>query len=105
MGSEQNNLKMEIITKYYDNNGKLKILKDKPSKIKSTIRFKISKNKKESPCCDFKGKCTNKSYAEVYPSLLSKTKNKGWSYLCKKHYTEEQKRLKWKLPACLKVEY
>ncbi|MBI5148289.1 hypothetical protein HZA33_01265 [Candidatus Pacearchaeota archaeon] len=80
-------------------------------------------NKKEFPCCDvrnvyisehpknlrgffdFKGKCTNIAYAEVFPFLLKKHPKKGWSYLCRKHYLEEQKRLKWKLPACLKVEW
>ncbi len=96
---------MKIITKYYDNNGRFKILKNKSKRIESTMRFKILKDKKEFPCCDFEGKCTNKAYAEVYPSLLRKTKNKGWSYLCKKHYTEEQKKFKWKLPACFKIEY
>ncbi len=60
-----------IITKYYDKNGKLRTLKLK-SKIRkniSFIRFKILDNGKEWPCCDFKGKCTNKAYAEVYPFL------------------------------------
>lgn len=96
---------MKIIAKYYDSNGKLRILKNKSKNTKSIMRFKIPKNKKEFPCCDFEGKCTNKAYAEVYPFLLRKTKNKGWSYLCKRHYTEEQKRLKWKMPACLSIEY
>lgn len=97
---------MEIITKYYDDSGKLKILKN-PNEIKdkSVIRFKIFKGK-EFPCCDFKGKCTNFAYAEVFPILLKGEKHKkGWSYLCKKHYYEEQKRLRWKLPACLSVEW
>ncbi len=97
---------MEIVTKYYDKNGKLRILKDSkvnPS-ISSTIRFKISKDK-EHPCCDFNGKCTNWAYAEVFPFLGKGGKKKGWSYLCKKHYLKEQKRLKWKLPACLGVNW
>ncbi|MEK6917605.1 MAG: hypothetical protein AABW51_01535 [Nanoarchaeota archaeon] len=96
---------MKIITKYYDKGGKLKILKNIGSNnVNSTIRFKILKNKREFPCCDFQGKCTNKACAEVYPSLM-KNSNKGWSYLCKKHYYQEQKRLKWKLPSCLNVEW
>jgi len=94
---------MKIITKYYDKQGKLRILKNK--KVDSTIRFKILKNGREFPCCDFKGKCTNIAYAEVYPFAIKNSKKKGWSYLCRKHYSEEQKRLKWKLPACLKVEW
>lgn len=96
---------MKIITKYYDKQGKLKILNDRSNKISSTIRFKRLKNKKEVPCCDFQGKCTNIAYAEVYPCAMKNSKKKGWSYLCKKHYYAEQKRLKWKLPACLKVEW
>ena len=97
--------KMKIIKKYYNAQGKLRILKNKNKKVDSTIRFKILKNGKEFPCCDFKGKCTNIAYAEVYPFAMKNSKKKGWSYLCKKHYSEEQKRLKWKLPACLKVEW
>ncbi len=49
--------------------------------------------------CDYKGICKNKAYREVYPSLLGgKYKNKGWSYLCKKHYYQEQKRFIGRLP-------
>ncbi|MEK6873044.1 MAG: hypothetical protein AABW90_03460 [Nanoarchaeota archaeon] len=96
---------MKIITKYYDKQGKLKILKDKNNKIDSIIRFKIFKNRKEFPCRDFKGKCTNIAYAEFYPYAMKYSKKKGWSYLCRKHYFEEQKRLNWKLPACLNVEW
>jgi len=72
---------------------------------KSTVRFKILKDGKKFPCCDFHGKCTNKAYAEVYPFMMKKNKNKGWNYLCRKHYSEEQKRLKWKLPSCLTIEW
>ncbi len=73
--------------------------------IKSnTIRFKVLKNGKKFPCCDFKGNCNNKAYAEVYPFLLKYKNKSGWSYLCKKHYCLEQKRYKGKLPACLSVE-
>ena len=70
--------------------------KEKPGED-SKIRFKLLKNGKSWPCCDFKGKCTNKAYVEVYPFILKNSK-KGWSYLCRKHYYLEQKRLKWKLP-------
>lgn len=97
-----------IVTKYYDKTGKLKTLKPntKIDKIKnSIIRFKVLNNN-EFPCCDMDGICTNKAYAEVFPSLLKvRSHKKGWSYLCKKHYYEEQNRLNWKLPACLKVEW
>lgn len=49
--------------------------------------------------CDYHGTCKNKAYREVYPSLLGgKYKERGWSYLCRKHYFQEQKRLKGKLP-------
>ncbi|HUW43783.1 MAG TPA: hypothetical protein VMV95_02385 [Bacillota bacterium] len=97
---------MKIILKYYDNKGNLKIIKSKSevTPIDSIIRFKILKNNEEWPCCDFYGKCTNKAYAEVYLFLMKKGK-KGWNYLCKKHYYEEQKRLEWKLPSCLSVEW
>lgn len=51
--------------------------------------------------CDYEGKCKNKAYREVYPSFLGgKYKNKGWSYLCKNHYHQEQKKFKEKLPNC-----
>ena len=57
--------------------------------------------KKRHPHCDYGGTCKNKAYMEVYPSLLGgKHKDRGWSYLCRKHYYQEQKRYKWKLPAC-----
>ncbi len=50
--------------------------------------------------CDYEGKCKNSAYAEVYPSLLGgKYKGSGWSYLCKKHYIQELKRFKGKLPS------
>jgi hypothetical protein len=44
---------MKIITKYYDEEGKLRVLKDKDKKSHSTIRFKILKDGKEFPCCDY----------------------------------------------------
>ena len=96
---------MKIIVKYYDKFGKLKILKDKNKEVSSIIRFKRLKNGKELPCCDYRGECTNIAYAEVYPMAKKNSKKKGWSYLCRKHYFSEEKRLKWRLPACLKVEW
>lgn len=98
-------IKMKIITKYYNKQGKLRILRDKSKDVTSVIRFKILKTGKEFPCCDFKGKCTNIAYAEVYPMAMKNSKKKGWSYLCKRHYLEEQKRLDWKIPASLKIEW
>jgi len=63
--------------------------------------MKKSKTKKKIPHCDYKGSCKNKAYMEIYPSLMSvKHKGRGWSYLCRKHYYQEQKRYKGKLPAC-----
>jgi len=68
--------------------------------IKNTIRYKIL-NKKKVPLCDYEGNCKNKAYREVYPSLMKgKNKHKGWSYLCKKHFKQEQKKFKEKLPNC-----
>jgi hypothetical protein len=50
--------------------------------------------------CDYDKKCKNKAYAEVYPMMLGKEhKQRGWSYLCRKHYTQEERYYKWKLPA------
>ena len=51
--------------------------------------------------CDYEGKCKNKAFREIYPSLLGgKHKNGGWSYLCRKHYYQEQRKFKGKLPNC-----
>lgn len=95
-----------IIIKYYDSQGKLKILRNsKNENNKTTIRFKVFENGREFPCCDFEGECTNKAYVEVYPFLIKHNKKKGWSYLCKKHFEWEQKRFKGKLPYCLSVEW
>ena len=96
---------MKILIKYYDQSGKLRILKDKNKKVGSIIKFKILRKGREFPCCDFEGRCTNITYAEVYPCAMKNNRRKGWSYLCRKHYFDEQKLLKWKLPACLKVEW
>lgn len=58
-------------------------------------------NGKRVSVCDYEGKCKNKAYREVYPSsLVEKYKDKGWSYLCKKHFKQEQKRFKNKLSYC-----
>jgi len=91
---------IEIIKKYYyKKTWKLRKL-DKNRTDEPIFRFKVMKNGKEFVCCDSKGICTNKAYAEVFP------KGKGiWYYLCKKHYYQEEKRLKWKLPACLSVDW
>ena len=67
--------------------------------MKSTVRYKIVRGKKR-PLCDYKGKCKNIAYKEVYPDLGKKNKDSGWCYLCKKHFKQEQKRLKNKLPYC-----
>ncbi len=50
--------------------------------------------------CDFRGACTNKAYREVYPMLLKNKHTEGWSYLCRKHFEQEQRRFKGKLPHC-----
>ena len=65
---------------------------------KLIIRYKNVLRKKR-PLCDYGGNCKNLAYKEVYPSLINKSK-KGWSYLCKKHFKQEQKRLRNKLPYC-----
>ncbi|MFH0713787.1 MAG: hypothetical protein V1644_02870 [Candidatus Micrarchaeota archaeon] len=52
--------------------------------------------------CYFGGNCKNKPYCEVYPGLLGgKHKERGWSYLCRKHFKEEQKKYRGNLPYCL----
>ena len=58
-------------------------------------------NGKKVPICDYYGTCTNKAYREVYPFLVKKHKGKGWSYLCRKHFEQEKKRFKVKLPYCV----
>ncbi len=58
-------------------------------------------NTKKSTNCDYSGTCKNKAYREVYPKLMKgQHKGKGWSYLCRRHYFEEQKKYKGKLPSC-----
>ncbi|MBT3583144.1 hypothetical protein HN924_00915 [Candidatus Woesearchaeota archaeon] len=56
-------------------------------------------NGRKVPVCDYHGTCTNKSYVEVYP-ISKGDEDKGWSYLCRKHFEQEHKRLKEKLPYC-----
>lgn len=59
-------------------------------------------NRRRVKVCDYQGICTNKVHKEVYPMLLGgKYKDKGWSYLCRKHFQQEFKRFKGKLPYCL----
>lgn len=58
-------------------------------------------NSKKDAHCDYQGTCKNKAYVEVYPGMLGgKHKDQGWSYLCRKHYKQEQEKFKNKLPAC-----
>jgi hypothetical protein len=91
---------MKITKKYYSKKTwKLRNI-DKYRTDEPIFRFKIFKDGKKFVCCDFKGFCTNKAYAEVFPR-----KRDVWYYLCKKHYYLEEKRLKWKLPACLSVDW
>ncbi len=91
---------MEIIKRYYNTKTWRLRKVDKFRGKEPIFRFKVLRNGKEFVCCDFKGICTNKAYAEVFP------KGKHvWHYLCKKHYYQEERRLKWKLPACLTVEW
>ena len=54
-------------------------------------------NGKRVPLCDYHGTCINQAYREVYPKFFGKT---GWSYLCRKHFNLERKRLKGKLSYC-----
>jgi hypothetical protein len=54
----------------------------------------ITMEEGKRPLCDYKD-CKNKCYMEVYPSKPSS----GWSYLCRKHYAQEQKKHKGKLAA------
>jgi len=64
-----------------------------------SIRYKIVKGKKR-PLCDYNRNCENLAFREVYSDLGKKRKYSGWSYLCKKHFKKEQKRLKGKLANC-----
>jgi len=54
-------------------------------------------NWKRVKLCDYKGTCTNKAHMEIYPSVMGgKHEDKGWSYLCRKHFEQEKKRFKGK---------
>jgi hypothetical protein len=65
---------------------------------RNTSLYKII-NHKRRPICDYQGSCNNLAYREVYPMLLKgKYSRRGWSYLCRKHFQQEQKRFKNKLP-------
>jgi hypothetical protein len=56
-------------------------------------------NGKRVHVCDYEGTCTNKAYREVYPMMMKgKHEGNGWSYLCRKHFEQEKKRFKGKLP-------
>ncbi|MEK6792671.1 MAG: hypothetical protein AABX96_04860 [Nanoarchaeota archaeon] len=63
---------------------------------RKTPLYKII-NGKRVPICDYYGDCANKACREVYPILFGKD---GWSYLCRKHFEQEKKRLKDKLAYC-----
>jgi len=68
--------------------------------LKSTIRYKIIKGRRE-PLCDYQGNCKNLAFKEVYPDLRKKKSNgAGWSYLCRKHFNQERKRIGKKLVYC-----
>ena len=67
--------------------------------IDNTVRYKIINGKKR-PLCDYDGDCKNLAFKEVYPDLGKKNKNSGWSYLCRKHFKQEQKKFKRKLAYC-----
>lgn len=60
-------------------------------------RYKIVNGKKK-PLCDYHGECKNIAYVEIYPKLMGKKDDAGWSYLCRKHFKQERKRFKNKLP-------
>jgi hypothetical protein len=63
------------------------------------LKNKSKNKKKRIEHCDYHGACKNKAYKEVYPMLLGKKhRNRGWNYLCRKHFIQEQKRYKNKLP-------
>ena len=63
--------------------------------MEGAVRYKRL-NGKRIPLCDYKGTCKNKAHKEVYPP----GKDKGWSYLCKKHFKQEKEKFKGKLGYC-----
>lgn len=73
----------------------------KPSKLKRITPLTKVLNGKRVHLCDYHGNCMNKAHREVYPMLLKgKNQRKGWSYLCRKHFQQEQKRYRGQLPHC-----
>ncbi len=69
----------------------------KKKKLKRIAPMTKMLNGKRVHVCDYHGTCTNKAHKEVYPMLIGKS---GWNYLCRKHFEQERKRLKGKLPYC-----
>ena len=66
--------------------------------ISIPVRYK-KLNGKRVALCDYHGACRNKAHREVYPSILGgKYKDSCWNYLCEKHFDQEQKKFKGKLP-------
>ena len=76
---------------------RLNLLHNMKKKKKRIAPMTKMLNGKRIHVCDYHGTCTNKAYKEVYPMLIGK---KGWNYLCRKHFEQERKRLKGKLPYC-----
>jgi len=73
-------------------------MKKKPKIESFSVRYKKLKGKKVI-LCEYDGICNNKAHKEVYFFMLGgKYEDKGWNYLCKKHFTQEQKKFKGKLP-------
>jgi hypothetical protein len=62
-----------------------------------SIRYK-KVNGKKRPLCDFGGRCKNLAFKEVYFNLGKKTHR--WSYLCRKHFEQENKKSGGKLVCC-----
>jgi len=68
--------------------------------MNTKIRYKIV-NHKRRHLCDYSGTCKNFAFKEVYPGMLGgKHKDRGWGYLCRKHFEQEKKHYKGKLPHC-----
>lgn len=69
----------------------------KPKKEKRIAPMTKMLNGRRVNVCDYLGMCTNKAHKEVFPMLIG---GSGWSYLCRKHFEQEKKMLKNKLPYC-----
>ncbi|MEK6895095.1 MAG: hypothetical protein AABX48_01090 [Nanoarchaeota archaeon] len=67
--------------------------------MKNTVRYKIV-NKKRRPLCDYGGECKNIAYKEVYPNLGKDGEEHYWCYLCRKHFIQEKKKYRGRLPYC-----